>query len=261
MQSSFFYILAIIMMASEVAEGFQYPTERITLTSGMKSFLQDVGLVPIEETALSVKGSVVKDSQEIVYVRIPIPKSVKDSGIPFSSRTTDIFPYGDGTKAPCDGKNENTGKKDITFIPVIMESYTHKNTSKSFSTLQSSFSCKLEESFVECSRLFISAYLTDNYNFAAAIAVIPSCEAAKKFTDQVREGNSDTVGVWIGIGIGIPIFFILCGYCLHVYDKNDGKFDWKDWFQPQNWFKKQPEEGKPKVMKSAFYVDASDLLF
>lgn len=178
-------------------------------------------------------------------MEIPVPQWIVDSGsLEFSAGTSDVFPYGEGTKPPC--PSDTAGP--VTFMAAIMASSTDKDTIKSFATVQSSFECTYDKpakhNFILCKRTFYAGEFTQNINLVGVTAVVPSCTNAKIFTDALRTGNQVNIAVWIALGIGIPLLAL--GVGLYVLSRDSGSQD------------SQHDETKKEELKGLLYAKVPD---
>ena len=203
------------------------------LSSKQIAFMQSLSVVPLPETAMSVKGVVNKQTNELFVVNIPVPPSMLLDGgkVAFASKPEDIYPYGDGKVKPCDSDETATTAQNIAFIPVIMEHDVEADaTLASTNNIQSDFKCTYDypaQSFVRCEDRIMGEMYTAKYSistarnieFVAVLAMVPSCASAKAFTDTVRQGNKMEMGVMIGLIVGVVVLVMLLAYCVFRCDR------------------------------------------
>jgi hypothetical protein len=203
------------------------------LSSKQIAFMQSLSVVPLPETAMSVKGIVNKQTNELFVVNIPVPQSMLLDGgkVAFASKPDDIYPYGDGKVKPCDSEETATTAQNIAFIPVIMEYDVEADaTLASTNNIQSDFKCTYDypaQPFVRCEDTIMGEMYTSKYSvstarnieFVAVLAMVPSCASAKAFTDTVRQGNKMEMGVIIGLIAGGVVLVILLLYCVFRLDR------------------------------------------
>lgn len=212
-----------------LASAYLAPVESTTLSTKQRKYIQQLRVITLDETAKVVKGTVYRQSSDMASIKLEIPAWLRKSGLPFSARPEDVWPWGEGKKEPCNSNDFAATQRNITFIPLVLDDDVVANdTTTSAKNVQSEFVCswdKEAQTFVLCERRiqgqqYYSKYNYDtskNVDFTAVLAVIPNCESARAFSDAVKDGNkTDNLYLIMGCTVLAVLVLLLCACCCYV---------------------------------------------
>lgn len=225
--------LPLLLLVMQGAAAIQYPTQPTSLSSRTLGFVTSLNMTVIPETERSARGVVYKNSAERWVIEIPVPPWLKQqlSSTPYSATPDKIFPWGDGTAAPCAGAG-SAAAKNITFMPIIADYTDSSNTLASSDNILSDFDCTYDprQTFVRCEdRVYGNYYFSGKYSkystlsfrdleFVAMLGMIPNCASAKQFTTIVRKAND--IAAIIGGAVGGFVFLLIVGYAVCLFGED-----------------------------------------